>query len=404
MSDAGSSFRVLIIGAGSAGLLVAQGLKKHGIRCTVFEQDASLEARLRDWNFGIYWAQVPLDECLTDELSRLVQGAQVDSRISTADDVMPIFNGASGEVMKIVPAPHNIRLQRRKFLRLISTDVDVQYGKRLANIESDGKTAKAIFEDGSSETGNLLIGAEGAHSKVRTFLLGPEKAALEMSPLVASVSMARLPEETAVQFQKLHPRFCIAFHPNGYFSWIGVHDANEGSKPGDWTFMIIQSWNSDQDPSKLSGPLILEDMKRRGKEFSEPFNTIYQSIPDGTPCWHNRLSSWSTEPWDNRNSTVTLAGDAAHPMTFHRGQGLNNAIHDAANLTRQLKEVRDTASTDAVASAITAYEQELWQRGKEAVLASNANSKSVHNWSELLQSPLFTAGLKQKIVREEQNN
>ena len=91
----------------------------------------------------------------------------------------------------------------------------------LPTSKSDGKAAEAIFEDSSQETGSLLIGAEGVHSKVRHLLLGPEKAALQMSPLVASVTMAKLPAETALQFKDLHPRYTISFHPNGYFSWIG---------------------------------------------------------------------------------------------------------------------------------------------------------------------------------------
>jgi hypothetical protein len=39
---------------------------------------------------------------------------------------MPIYNGQSGELMKKVPAPYNIRLQRRKFLKLISAGIDVR--------------------------------------------------------------------------------------------------------------------------------------------------------------------------------------------------------------------------------------------------------------------------------------
>ncbi len=95
-----------------------------------------------------------------------------------------------------------------------------------------------------------------------------------------------------------------------------VHDAYENTKPGEWTFMIIQSWSSERDPKSLTGSNILDDMKARGKLFGEPFNAIFQSIPEDTYCWHNRLSYWITEPWDNHNGTMTLVGDAAHPMTF----------------------------------------------------------------------------------------
>ena len=196
-----------------------------------------------------------------------------------------------------------------------------------------------------------------------------------------------------------------------------VHDAYDDQKPGEWTFMIIQSWISERDPGNLTGAKILEDMKARGTLYSEPFATIYQSIPDSTLCWHNRLSYWVTEPWENHDGTVTLVGDAAHPMTFRsssttfhvhdysdypidRGQGLNNAIHDVANLARQIKD-KGAKPHSALVSALAAYEQEMWQRGKEAVITSNENSLSTHNWKELLKSPLFTAGLQQKLLPED---
>lgn len=77
------------------------------------------------------------------------------------------------------------------------------------------------FEDGSKETGNLLIGTDGAHSRVREYLLGKEKAALVPSPIVASATISRLPEQVVGTLRGLHPRYCIAFHPDGYFNWVG---------------------------------------------------------------------------------------------------------------------------------------------------------------------------------------
>lgn len=95
-----------------------------------------------------------------------------------------------------------------------------------------------------------------------------------------------------------------------------MHAKYNDTKPGDGIYMIILTWTSDQDPEELQGPAILSDLKERATKFAEPFKQIMLSIPDDTVCSHNRLSYWPTEPWDNRNSTVTLAGDAAHPMTF----------------------------------------------------------------------------------------
>jgi 2-polyprenyl-6-methoxyphenol hydroxylase-like FAD-dependent oxidoreductase len=199
--------------------------------------------------------------------------------------------------------------------------------------------ATAIFEDGTREVGNLLIGAEGAHSKVRSFLLGPERSALQMAPIISSVALAKLPAEAALRFRDMHPRFMIILHPNGSFAWIGgksrapgrrslrpkatrprllliVHEAHDDLKPGEWTFMALHTWTSEHDLPSLKGPKIVEDMKERVGQYAEPFSALFQSIPEDSGSWHSRLSYWPTEAWDNRNGTVTLIGDAAHPMTF----------------------------------------------------------------------------------------
>jgi len=352
---------------GSSGLLVAQGLRKAGIACTVFEQDASLDARPRDWDFGIYCksitsspshhtttaltgligAQSPLGECLPRDLNDLLLTCQVDDHTPCAENFMPIRSGLDGSVMKEVPAPFNLRLQRRKFIQLLSTGIDIRYGKRVAKIETTEDEVTATFEDGSQHTANLIVGAEGAHSVVRKFLLGPEKAALIPSPLVANVAIAHLTAEAALKQREVHPRYCIWFHPNGYFSWTGgtyemqfskpqltdaVHDCYNKPNPEDWTFMLMQSWMQDE-PIHLKGPDVLKDMKTRAMEFPEPYNSIFQAIPDGTKAWHNRLTYWPTQPWDNRNGRVTLAGDAAHPMTFRKCRLRPPLIPSSSSLT-----------------------------------------------------------------------
>ena len=87
-------------------------------------------------------------------------------------------------------------------------------------------------------------------------------------------------------------------------------------------------------------------------------------------------------------------------MHVDRGGGLNNAIHDVASLARQLKKY-GTQSKSAVAAAVSGYEQEMWPRGKKGVIDSNENTMFTHDWTNLVQSPLFSGGVKQDIVLEE---
>jgi len=79
--------------------------------------------------------------------------------------------------------------------------------------------------------------------------------------------------------------------------------------------MLMQTWCS-LEPTGLNGDNVLADVYERGKPFGSPFHECFLTIPEGTKVWHNRLSYWPTKPWDSRNGLVTLAGDAAHPMTF----------------------------------------------------------------------------------------
>jgi hypothetical protein len=105
---------------------------KVGISCTVFEQDTSHFQRPRDWNFGLYWAQSRLDECLTDDIKALIQTVETDpSYVSSAESVLPMYNGKTGELLKNTPAPWSHRFSRRKWLQLLTKDIDIQVGLRL---------------------------------------------------------------------------------------------------------------------------------------------------------------------------------------------------------------------------------------------------------------------------------
>jgi hypothetical protein len=99
-------------------------------------------------------------------------------------------------------------------------------------------------------------------------------------------------------------------------------------------------------------------------------------------------------------------------MTFHRGQGLNNSITDAADLLQHLRSMKDRTSAE-LRVAVLRYEKDLVPRGHTAVLASNENTNAVHDWATMMQFPLFSGGLaregdkievdERKRILEEQN-
>lgn len=76
------------------------------------------------------------------------------------------------------------------------------------------------FDDDTQATGNLLVGAEGAHSPTREYLVGAHEAALMPSPVVASVSICKISREAAQRLRELHSRYVITFHPKGIFTFM----------------------------------------------------------------------------------------------------------------------------------------------------------------------------------------
>ena len=79
-----------------------------------------------------------------------------------------------------------------------------------------------------------------------------------------------------------------------------------------------------------------------------------------------------------------------------RGQGLGNAITDAAELQNHLRaalsEDPSQRTPAQLATAIHEYEKELLVRGRETVLAKSENSNSLHDWETIMKSPLLFVG------------
>ena len=139
--------------------------------------------------------------------------------------------------------------------------------------------------------------------------------------------------------------------------------------------------------------------KELAKGFCDPFRSVFEWTPDDSPVWYWKLRQWDpSEPkhsWDNHDGRVTLAGDAAHPMTFQRGQGLNHALKDSYELRKRIEGLWDSGgfAAEQRVAAITAYEDEMRRRGGEEVRLSEANSVAMHDWEKVMQNPSMNKGM-----------
>jgi 2-polyprenyl-6-methoxyphenol hydroxylase-like FAD-dependent oxidoreductase len=86
-------------------------------------------------------------------------------------------------------------------------------------------------------------------------------------------------------------------------------------------------------------------------------------------------------------------------MTPHRGQGLNNALQDAANFVRAVKSV--DAGEKGLNDAIDEYDKEVLERGMLEMSISLKQTLFIHNWETVMESPMVKMGMRQAGKEEE---
>ncbi|KAJ4371424.1 hypothetical protein N0V83_004641 [Neocucurbitaria cava] len=398
MGSMGQKMNVLIIGAGPAGCALAHGLKRAGIQFTIYDKGADVY-RHRHWAFTLGWARPYLLNMLPEDLGAQINTCQVDPYVDCAaigEDRIVIYNGQTREEAFAFPIPKAREINIRKLRILCAEQLNVQYGKRFSHYElMKNGGVKVFFEDGSTDEGDIVIGIDGAMSKVRHCLLGCD-AAMDILPFALMNFNASYTAEQALFIkERLHPLVDIAIHPAGHYIRANVLDMPKEKDPSTWTFQILSTWplkaveDHDNEVDRLKR--LKAHVQRDG--WAEPYKSAIEWISEDTEVLRDQLKIWKTVPWDNQNGRVTLCGDAAHAMTFHRGQGANNAFYSAHCLVEALKSVQD--GTASLETAITAYDESIWKRGANEVQISKAQTFFTHDGLEnFINSPVIKLGTK----------
>ncbi|KAL8951951.1 MAG: hypothetical protein Q9222_002103 [Ikaeria aurantiellina] len=361
---------------------------------------------------GLHWAVPALQSLIPDALFSRIQTTQVDPHTPTKDvEKLRFINGKTGEILGTADIEKFYRLKRSKIRALLLEGLDVRWGKPISKItySEDGQTVTAHFADGTQDTGSILVGADGPHSSTRSILVGAEKAKCTPIDFAATMCFNQLPRDKALFLRSdpHHPLFQCGPNPSGTFAWLGLHDAPDPSDPESWVFFHYISFPEPRDhiSERKTMPEHIAHQKGLATEYADPFKSAFEWLKDDhSMAWYGKMQHWDPgeddHTWNNESGRVTLAGDAAHPMTFQRGQGLNHAITDAFKLCTAITNVwhgSEGMKGDARARAIDGYEAEMIKRGGEEVRLGERNTKMLHNWEQVLQSPVLQKGLKQAV-------
>jgi 2-polyprenyl-6-methoxyphenol hydroxylase-like FAD-dependent oxidoreductase len=360
---------ITIIGGGIGGLCLAQGLKKANLSFSIYERNTSADSWLEGYRIhirpvgtrslysclpGHVWMDflactaAPTDGFgfLTEDMRELVH---IEEQLMTGPD------------KRLQEGQYNVSRKLLREVLITGIEDHIHYGKTFQRYEiQQDQKVKVYFDDGTIIATDVLIGADGANSKVRRQLL----------PLAQRVDTHAVAIGGKMYFDKdtsqwlpecISSRMNVVMPKDKYFFFNAVYRRKEENYIL-WSF-IAHANEFQQTPAK-------EDLKKTvtGKigSWHPAFTKLVLHSDDASLLWLPLKTMQPVQPW--KSGPVTLLGDAIHNMTPLQGMGANMALFDAALLYQKLERV--AAGNLPLITAINEYESIMLKAGFEAVETS----------------------------------
>jgi salicylate hydroxylase len=355
--------RTLIIGAGIGGLTAALACLRKGIDVEIFEQAHAIAEVGAGVQISANGSRVLLALGLEPALSRLwVEPTAKEIRLWNTGQTWRLFDlGAVSRERYGAPyfMIHRADLHRALLdaVRAVKPDA-VHLGARFAGF-SDGEESILInLEDGLSVRGDVLIGADGVHSRTRGQLTGADRA--QFTGCVAWRGVVPMHRLSSGHHRLVGTNWVgcgghvVTYPVRGgeLLNFVGIVERD------DWQ---VESWTEAGTHAECAA-----DFAGWHPDIQEIVGKV------DTPYKWALLGRQPLERWSH--GRVSLLGDAAHPTLPTLAQGANMAIEDGMVLARFLAE-----GADDVIGALDRYETERIRRTTRLVNGALDNTKRFHN-------------------------
>ncbi|WP_274655080.1 FAD-dependent oxidoreductase [Paenibacillus humicola] len=384
----------MIIGGGMGGLSLAQGLKKRGIGCSVYERDASPAIRRQGYRLNINpFGGYGLQECLPESLyslylatSAIAYNAKVAKFDSMLAPIGSIDFGKPGEDLSRSHSAVN-RYTLRQIL-LAGLEDRVHYGCRLTGFEQDGNRVKAVFADGSVKEGDVLVAADGIHSAVRSRLFPEaEPPLMQLTSIYGKIPLSprmlkQVPEALYNAINSVLGPERVTLILAFYQSRMPQQEAAARFAPGvtvdpveDYLLWgLIAPTESFPDDVLTCEPSALHSIGLGLVHGWAPKIVHLLGESDIPSLFALPMRSSHLIP-DWPSSRVTLLGDAIHAMSPAGGSGASTAFLDAALLS-QVLDAAEKGEMELI-PAIRMYEEKMREYANPIVSHSLNNANQI---------------------------
>ena len=371
--------RVLIAGAGIGGLTAALAALRQGHEVEVYEQASELKEVGAGVQLSANGTRVLYALGVGEELKSLsCEATGKEIRLWNTGETWKLFDLGKVSIERYgfpyftVYRPDLLDVLARAVRRLKADAIHL--GRKCVGFTQTDGEVRLDLEDGTTATGDALIGADGVHSPIRQTLFGADKP--QFSGIIAwrgIIPMERLPArmERRVGVNWVGPGGHVVHYPLRGGAVLNFVGALERS---DWQ---IESWSARGTTEELAADY-------RG--WHEDIQTLIRNIP--VPHKWALMVRPPMPRWTV--GRVTLLGDACHSMVPFLAQGAVMAMEDGLILARALTELDGD-----VASRLARYEEARRERTRRAVEGSADNIARFHN--RALADPV---GARQYVERE----
>ncbi|GGX32021.1 FAD-dependent oxidoreductase [Streptomyces lomondensis] len=354
---------IAIVGAGLGGLALARVLHVNGIESVVYERESSRDARGQGGMLDIHSGQRALREAgLIDQFFAIARGEGQDMRLLEPDGTLLLQEDTPDDAP--LDRPEVDRAELRDLLLDSLPEGVVRWGHAFTSADH----GLLRFADGSSATYDLLVGADGAHSRVRALLTDARPAHIGQNVVEIGIP----------DIDRTHPDLATMVGRGNY--WVlGNGISLAAQRNGDGRVRIgISFYHTAEDWFAASGIPFDDPAAARARLIDllpgwDPRFTALIAACDDTVVPRSITSLPVGLTWPSRPD-VTLLGDAAHLMP-PVGEGANMALLDGAVLGLAL-----AAHPDDFPAAVEEYEREMFER-------TSAAARMSADMQELLMSP-----------------